>query len=266
MDDRTYYMSPYARNSCARSSLGCAVQFKKVDLTFFRYFLLLDATNPRPDAESALQCFLNNETADKSALAPVIRILHKNSGQMIIISSVPHECLHGFLSQTSLSACFQWQLPYYVPPSRVIFPSIRTCNSDGIIIADSTGTQMVGLAHSRKREYSLPDLFLHIFRQRLFKQFVHARNQQPYRHLHDKETDYHRSNRIEHPPMISQQDGTADTDGRPDRRQCIRAHWLSSSPRVQLLALKSLYTDKVSPFETIDTDKCCHQCHYTGRF
>ena len=92
---------------------------------------------------------------------------------------------------------------------------------DGIIIADSAGTQMVGLAHSREREYSLLNLFLHIFRQRLFKQFVQTRNQQPYRDLHDKETDYHRSNRIEHPPMISQQDGTADTDGRPDRRQCI---------------------------------------------
>ena len=139
---------------------------------------------------------------------------------MIIISSVPHECLHGFLSQTSLSACFQWQLPYYVPlPELSSHPyghAIRWHNN-----CRFCGYANGGAGSLREREYSLLDLFLHIFRQRLFKQFVHARNQQPYRHLHDKETDYHRSNRIEHPPMISQQDGTADTDGRPDRRQCI---------------------------------------------
>ena len=89
-------------------------------------------------------------------------------------------------------------------------------NFDGIITADPAGTQMVGLTHSRKREYGLFNLFLDIVRQGLFKQFVHTRNQQLHRYLHNKETDYHCGNRIEYPPMISQQNGPSNTDSRSD--------------------------------------------------
>lgn len=60
-------MSPYARTAAPAVHWNVKVQFKKVDLTFFQVFLTAGCTNPRPDAESALQCFLNNETADKSA-------------------------------------------------------------------------------------------------------------------------------------------------------------------------------------------------------
>ena len=139
---------------------------------------------------------------------------------MIIISSVPHECLHGFLSQTSLSACFQWQLPYYVP-----LPELSS-HPYGHAIRWHNNCRFCGYANGGagslpgKRVQSARSLSPHL-PATTFQAVRHTRNQQPYRHLHDKETDYHRSNRIEHAPMISQQDGTADTDGRPDRRQCI---------------------------------------------
>ena len=59
---------------------------------------------------------------------------------------------------------------------------------DGVVIADATGTKVVGLHHSWQRSHQTQDLVFDRIGKRLFRQVAYAIAQQVERYLDDKGT------------------------------------------------------------------------------
>ena len=92
---------------------------------------------------------------------------------------------------------------------------------DGIMIANASGAQFMGVRHARHRGCQSKYLCLYLIGQRLLHQIADADSKQVERYFHDEETHNDRSYGIEHCPPFAQEDGATDTDGRTNRRHSI---------------------------------------------
>ena len=92
---------------------------------------------------------------------------------------------------------------------------------NGIMTSYTARAQMMGLRHPLERKHDAGNVLLDVVGQRAFEQLIDTGFQLLHRHLDDEQADNHGRQRVEHTPVLSQQNRSPDSDRRTDGRKRV---------------------------------------------